>query len=86
MTSLLVLPEEASTGELPHSVARRPHYAAAGVVAGGDQECRGAVGADAAQAAQRRGVLGGQGVELLGEQGDLRVEVLVAPGQGATPA
>jgi hypothetical protein len=56
---------------------------ASGVVAGGDQQRGGAVGPDAVQAAQRRGVAGGEGVELLGEQGDLGVEVLVAAGQAA---
>jgi hypothetical protein len=56
---------------------------ASGVVAGGDQQRGGAVGPDAVQAAQRRDVAGGEGVELLGEQGDLGVEVLVAAGQAA---
>jgi hypothetical protein len=37
-----------------------------GVVAGGDQQRGGAVGADTVQAAQRRSVAGGEGVELLG--------------------
>jgi hypothetical protein len=54
-----------------------------GVVAGGDQQRGGAVGADAVQVAQLGSVAGGEGVELLGEQGDLGVEVLVAAGQAA---
>jgi len=54
-----------------------------GVVAGGDQQRGGAVGADAVQVAQLGSVAGGEGVELLGEQGDLGVEVLVALAQAA---
>src|SRR5215217_506163 len=78
---LTTLPEEASTGETPHTDWRRtPRSPICGVVPSHHQERRGVVGADARQGDQLRGHLRHQPAEVRLQLGDLCRECLVAAG------
>ena len=80
----VVLPEDASTGDAPHSAANDASVVSrAGVVAGCDQQDRRRVGADAFGGSQRRVGGAGEIVEMAAQLGEVGVEGLVLAGQGA---
>jgi hypothetical protein len=78
----VVLPEDACWGLTPHSAVQGGLAAeSVGVVAGGDEQGRCVVRADAAAGQQGRSVAGDGGSDLLFQLADLVGELTDAPGQ-----